>query len=240
MFIQTEAMEHLESMKFLPGRPVMASGTADFSSAQSAKRSPLARRLFEIDAVLRVVLGPDFIQVTKAPEIAGRIGRIVLMGGAYFEQGNITPSAEFNIYVDPEAARIVFRAGVDIIMMPLDVTHRVLATKARVDRIRGVGSRAAVALSEMLLFSERFDEAKYGADGGPLHDPTTIAYLLRPALFEGRDCNVEIETASELTLGASVVDWWRVTDRPQNARVMRDVDADGFFDLLIERLANLP
>jgi purine nucleosidase len=220
---------------FEPDMPLQEMPAVDFIIDAIMSEDPGAVTLCPIGPLTNIAQA-----LTKAPEIAGRIGRIVLMGGAYFEQGNITPSAEFNIYVDPEAARIVFRAGVDIIMMPLDVTHRVLATKARVDRIRAVGSRAAVALSEMLLFSERFDEAKYGADGGPLHDPTTIAYLLRPALFEGRDCNVEIETSSELTLGASVVDWWRVTDRPQNARVMRDVDADGFFDLLIERLANLP
>jgi purine nucleosidase len=91
----------------------------------------------------------------------------------------------------------------------------------------------------MLDFFERFDIEKYGSDGGPLHDPTVIAYLLRPDLFAGRDCNVEIEVNSELTLGMTVVDWWRVTDRPKNAMVLKDVDAQGFFDLLTERVGRL-
>jgi purine nucleosidase len=179
------------------------------------------------------------LALEKQPAIAERIERIVLMGGGYFAQGNITPSAEFNIYADPEAARAVFASGAPIVMMPLDVTHKVLTTHERVERIRAVDNPAARALVEMLTFYGRYNVKKYGSEGGPLHDPTTIAWLLRPDLFSGRDCNVEIETASELTRGATVVDWWGVTDRPKNAFVLNDVDADGFFDLLTERLANL-
>lgn len=179
------------------------------------------------------------LALQKAPDIAGRVAEIVMMGGGFFEGGNITPAAEFNIYVDPEAADIVFRAGIPIVMMPLDVTHKVLTLKTRVEKIRAIGSRPAIALVEMLEFFERFDVEKYGSDGGPLHDPTVIAYLLRPALFGGRDCNVEIETGSALTAGMTVVDWWKVTDRKPNARVIRDVNAQGFFDLLTERVARL-
>jgi purine nucleosidase len=177
--------------------------------------------------------------LTRAPDIAGRIQQIVLMGGAYFEVGNITPAAEFNIYVDPEAAEIVFKSGIPIVMIPLDLTHKVLTLKARVNRIRALGTRAAVALADMLDFFERFDVKKYGSDGGPLHDPNVIAYLIRPDLYGGRMCNVEIETGSPLTLGMTVVDWWQVTDRKHNALVLKDVDADGFFDLLTERVARL-
>ena len=179
------------------------------------------------------------LALQKAPEIAGRVKELVMMGGGFFEGGNITPAAEFNIYVDPDAADIVFKSGIPIVMMPLDVTHKVLTLKTRVDRIRAIGRPAAIAMAEMLDFFERFDIEKYGSDGGPLHDPTVIAYLLRPELFSGRDCNVEIETTSDLTVGMTVVDWWQVTGRPQNAKVMKDVDADGFFDLLTERLARL-
>ncbi|WP_075291006.1 nucleoside hydrolase [Pararhizobium arenae] len=175
----------------------------------------------------------------KAPEIAPRVRELVMMGGGFFEGGNITPAAEFNIYVDPDAAKIIFASGIPIVMMPLDVTHKVLTYKSRVEKIRAIGSRPAVAMAEMLDFFERFDIEKYGSDGGPLHDPTVIAYLLRPELFKGRDCNVEIETASELTVGMTVVDWWQVTDRKHNAKVMREVDDQGFFDLLTERLARL-
>jgi purine nucleosidase len=177
--------------------------------------------------------------LTRAPDIASRIQEIVLMGGAYFEVGNITPAAEFNIYVDPEAAEIVFKSGIPIVMIPLDLTHKVLTLKARVNRIRALGTPAAVALADMLDFFERFDIVKYGSDGGPLHDPNVIAYLVKPSLYDGRMCNVEIETGSELTLGMTVVDWWQVTQRKHNALVLKDVDADGFFDLLTERVARL-
>jgi len=175
----------------------------------------------------------------KAPDIVARVQEIVLMGGAYFEVGNITPAAEFNIYVDPEAAEIVFKSGIRIVMIPLDLTHKVLTYKRRVDKIRAVGTRPAVALADMLAFFERFDVVKYGSDGGPLHDPNVIAYLIRPDLYRGRECNVEIELNSELTLGMTVVDWWRVTKRKHNALVLKDVDDEGFFDLLTERVARL-
>ena len=179
------------------------------------------------------------VALTRAPDIAERIQEIVLMGGAYFEVGNITPAAEFNIYVDPEAAEIVFKSGVPIVMIPLDLTHKVLTLKTRVDRIRALGTKAAIALAEMLDFFERFDVVKYGSDGGPLHDPNVIAYLIKPELYAGRMCNVEIETGSELTLGMTVVDWWQVTKRKHNALVLKDVDSDGFFELLTERVARL-
>ncbi len=178
--------------------------------------------------------------LVKEPRIAEVIGEIVMMGGAYFEVGNITPAAEFNIYVDPEAADVVLRSGVPITIMPLDVTHQVQSTRARLDAIRGLGNRSGRAVYDMLTFSESFDLRKYGWDGAPLHDPTVIAYLLQPHLFEGRLCNVTVETASELTVGMTVADYWHVTDRPRNATFMRSADADGFYSLLTERLARLP
>jgi purine nucleosidase len=180
------------------------------------------------------------MSLVKAPDIAGRIREIVLMGGAYFEGGNITPTAEFNFYVDPNAAAIVFSSGVPIVMKPLDVTHRVLTTPDRLDRLRALSNRAAAAVVAMLSFSERFDLDKYGSDGAPLHDPCVTAYLIRPELFTGRHVNVEIETTSPLTIGMSVVDYWRVTDRKPNALFIRDVDDPGFYGLLEERLARLP
>lgn len=178
--------------------------------------------------------------LVKAPAIAGSIREIVMMGGAYFEVGNVTPAAEFNVYVDPHAADLVFRSGIPVTVVPLDVTHQLLSTSARIGRMRALGNRCGVAVAEMLSFSERFDREKYGWDGAPLHDPCVIAYLLRPELFQGRDVNIEIELASPLTLGMTVVDWWGVTKRPANARYLRHVDANGLYDLLIERLARLP
>jgi purine nucleosidase len=179
------------------------------------------------------------LALEREPAIAGRLRQLVMMGGGYFAQGNITPSAEFNVYVDPEAAQQVVACGVPLVMLPLDVTHKVMATEARVQRLGALGSPVATAVTEMLYFSERFDEQKYGSDGAPLHDPTVIAWLLKPELFSGRRCHVDIETESRLTRGASVVDWWRVTGRQPNALVIGQVDAEGFFDLLVERLGNL-
>lgn len=176
---------------------------------------------------------------TRAPDIMARVKEIVLMGGAYFEVGNITPAAEFNIYVDPEAAEIVFQSGVPLVVMPLDVTHKVLTTRPRIDAIRAIGSPVAHAVASWTDFFERFDMAKYGAEGAPLHDPCVIAYLLAPALFTGRHINVEIETTSALTRGMTVADWWGVTKRPKNAIFMGDVDAAGFYALLTQRLARL-
>lgn len=176
----------------------------------------------------------------RAPDIIPRIRQIILMGGAYFEVGNITPAAEFNIYVDPHAAQVVFASGVPVIMMPLDVTHKALTRTDRVAALRTIGNRTGVAVAEMLEFFERFDEAKYGSDGGPLHDPCTVAWMIAPDIFNGRPCNVEIETASPLTMGMTVVDWWQVSSRPHNALVIGDLDADRFFALITERLATLP
>jgi purine nucleosidase len=167
------------------------------------------------------------------------VQEIILMGGAYFEVGNITPAAEFNIYVDPEAADIVFRSGAPIVVMPLDVTHKALVTKERNDAFRNIGTPVGIAVAKMTEFFERFDKEKYGSEGAPLHDPCVTAYLIKPELFKGRHVNVEIETKSTLTRGMTVADWWDVTDRPANALFIGDVDAGGFFALLTERLARL-
>ncbi|ESZ22227.1 MAG: nucleoside hydrolase [Mesorhizobium sp.] len=179
------------------------------------------------------------LALIREPNIAPRIKEIVLMGGGFFEGGNVTPTSEFNIYVDPHAADVVFKSGIPIVMMPLDVTHKALTTAKRTQAYRKLGTRVGTATAEMLEFFERFDEEKYGTDGGPLHDPCVIAYLLKPELFRGRNCNVAVETASELTMGMTVIDWWGVTKRPSNAMVMRDIDHDALFALLLERLGRL-
>lgn len=174
-----------------------------------------------------------------APDIIPRVGQIVLMGGAYFEVGNITPAAEFNIYVDPEAADIVFRSGVDLVVMPLDVTHKALTNRDRVGAFRAMGTEVGRMVAEWTDFFERFDKEKYGSEGAPLHDPCTIAWLIRPDLFSGRRINVEIELEGRHTTGMTVADWWRVSGRPANALFMGGVDDSGFYALLTERLARL-
>ncbi len=177
--------------------------------------------------------------MTKAPEILQKINKIVMMGGGYFEGGNITPTAEFNIYVDPHAASTVLRCGRPIVMMPLDVTHKALMQRKWLEDLRDLGSAVGDVAYGMMSFYERFDLEKYGSSGGPLHDPTVIAYLLQPELFEGRYVNVEIEIHSELTMGMTVVDWWDVTDRKPNVTFNNQINADGFFQLILERLAIL-
>jgi len=174
---------------------------------------------------------------TKDPSILGKVEQIVLMGGAMREGGNHSPSAEFNVLVDPHAADTVFRCGRPITVMGLDVTHQVLATPERRDRIRAIDNEAARATAGMLDFFNRHDTVKYGSLGAPLHDPCTIAFLLKPDLFEGKLCNISVETESELTIGNTAVDFWHVTDRPKNATWIHAVDADGFYDLLCERLS---
>jgi len=175
----------------------------------------------------------------KAPEILTKINRIVMMGGGYFEGGNITPTAEFNIFVDPHAANTVLRCGRPIVMMPLDVTHKALMKRKWLEELKDMGSAVGDAAYGMMSFYERFDLEKYGSTGGPLHDPTVIAYLLKPELFEGRDVNVEIEIHSELTMGMTVVDWWNVTDRQPNVTYNNQINADGFFQLILDRLSLL-
>ena len=175
----------------------------------------------------------------RAPDIASRIKRIVLMGGAYFEVGNITPAAEFNIFVDPEAAALVFGAGIPLVVVPLDVSHKALTTRPRIEALRSLGTPVGHAVAGWTDFFERFDMHKYGSEGAPLHDPCTIAWILRPDLFTGREINVEIETEGRLTTGMTVADWWRVSGRAPNALFLGDIDAEGFYTLLTERLARL-
>jgi len=174
--------------------------------------------------------------ISRQADILSKIKEIVMMGGAMREAGNTSPSAEFNILEDPDAAQIVMRCGRPLTIVPLDVTHQVLVSRRRIEQIRALKSPVGTAIVGMMEFFNRFDSEKYGSDGAPLHDPCTIAYLLQPDLFEGKMCNVEVETESPLTLGHTAVDFWGVTDRVRNANWLYKVDADGFFALLVERL----
>jgi len=217
-----------------PTTPLAPGHAVDFL-IETLRREPAG-------AVTLATLGPltnIALAFRRAPDVVGRVARIVAMGGGAFEGGNTTPVAEFNILVDPHAAAEVFAAGVPVVLHPLDVTHRTLTRADRIAGFRGLGTRAGHATADLLEFFERFDEAKYGSDGGPLHDPNVIAWLLRPEIYRGRDVNLEVETVSELTMGQTVIDWWGVTGRKRNAHVVREVDDDAFFALLIERIGRL-
>jgi purine nucleosidase len=162
------------------------------------------------------------------------------MGGAFHAPGNVTPAAEFNIYVDPHAAAIVFASGIPIVVLPLDVTQKALSTEARVKRLNSLGNRAGKRIGAILVSHARHEIEKLGLQGGPLHDPCVIAYLLEPSLFSGQKVNVAIETQGEFTIGETVVDWHGITERTPNALWINEVDADGFYTLLTETVTQLP
>jgi len=173
----------------------------------------------------------------KAPDMASRIGAIVMMAGSNFELGDVTPVAETNAWIDPDAMQVVLRSGVTCITMPLDVAHKVIATPVRLSDLRAIGTYPAEAAAAWADVVSRLYVQTFGANGMPLHSACVIAFMLRPYLFTGRQVNIEIETESDLTRGMSVVDWWGITTRPPNALFMSDVDADGLFALLNERIA---
>jgi len=216
--------------------------------------TPLARG-FAPDAIVELVMSRPRGEVTlcclapltnialammKEPRLAAHLREIVIMGGAFSEGGNITPAAEFNVFVDPEAAARVLACGAPIAMIPLDCTHRALTTSPRLERLRALGTPVAEAFYHLLKFNKLFDERKYGWEGGPLHDATVTAYLLAPRIFSsGRRVNIEVECSSTLTRGMTVVDWWSVTGKPPNVLFLPDIDADAYFDLVIGRLARL-
>ena len=181
-----------------------------------------------------VAIGP-LTNVALALERGIRPARVVLMGGAIGE-GNMTPAAEFNIWADPEAAARVFASGLDVTMIGLDVTHEALLTPAWAERFRGVG-RVGTFVAELVEFFKQYHARTYGWDGAPIHDAVALAHAFRPGIVRTERVNIEVELESELTRGRTVVDRWHRTDRPENADVGVEIDADAFFELLLQRIA---
>lgn len=198
-------------------------------------RSTAAR---EITLVATGPLTNIAIAFAMAPDIIERLDEVIIMGGVGYEPGNITPAAEFNIYVDPQAAAAVFDSGVKLTMFGLDVTHQMLITQLRLEQIGSTGSIGAT-VADLLDFFNRYDVSKYGWEGAPLHDPCTIAYLINPSLFEGRPMHVVVDMVDGPSLGRTVTDWFGVTEQEPNATVITGGDADGFFNLIAERIALL-
>jgi len=199
-------------------------------------------RKYDAGSITLCTLGPltnIAMALIKAPDIAKRIREIVMMAGAYFQVGNVTPTAEFNVYVDPDAADIVLRSGVPIIMAPLDLTHKILTTPKRLNAIKALTNKSGKAAGEMLTFYSHYDVEKYGIEGAPLHDPCVIAYLLKPELFTAKHVGIRVETASDLTMGMTVVDYWNKMGWPKNVQYLHSGDADGFYALITERLSRL-
>jgi purine nucleosidase len=171
------------------------------------------------------------------PKLADKIAELVVMGGARSAGGNITPSAEFNFHVDPEAAAVILRCGRPLTLFGLDVTHQAPVTAARRANIAALDNPVADAVAGMMERFARHEGQRHVRTGAPLHDPCTVAYLLEPGLFQGELLNVEIETASLLTLGHSAVDEWQVSGRKPNAVWMRTLDTEGFYRLLTAHLS---
>ena len=194
------------------------------------------------DEITLVAIGPltnVAIFVAESPELLPKIRQIVLMGGASRAGGNVTPAAEFNIYADPHAAAWVLDCGRPMTVVSLDATHQVLATPAHAERLAQAGGEPAQRLAALLRPAVHSHTARFGPDRLPIHDPCTIAWLLRPALFQAEPVPVAVETAGTHTLGATVVDWWGVTGKPPNAHWVTEVDGGAVLNLLIERIGRL-
>lgn len=218
-----------------PSMPVQPQHAVDFIVEEVMRRPPRTVTICALGPLTNIA-----IALERDERIAGRLEQIVWMGGALSEGGNVTPAAEFNCYVDPEAAARVLSSGAQVVMMPLDVTHKAHVTADRVERFRTMGNKVGPIFADLLTYAKQFDWQKYGADRAPMHDPTTVVWLLKPELFSGLHVNVEIETASPLTTGMSVIDWWGVTNRQKNAYVVRDIDTEGFYDVIFESFHHLP
>lgn len=194
-------------------------------------------------SVTLAMLGPQTnlaLALEQAPDIVRGLRELVLMAGAHFNGGNITPVAEFNVFADPHAAEAVLKSGVPITLLPLDVTHKILTSEARIARLRGLGNKAGATVADILDAYAPQEMKHYDMPGGPVHDATVTAYLLRPSLFTGKRIHVEVDSREGMGFGQTVADWYGSLHRTPNATWIVDGDAQGFFDLLTEHIARLP
>ncbi|EJL70119.1 nucleoside hydrolase [Variovorax sp. Varisp85] len=195
-------------------------------------------------SVTLAMLGPQTnlaLALEQAPDIVRGLRELVLMAGAHFNGGNITPVAEFNVFADPHAAEaVLLKSGVPITMLPLDVTHKILTSDERVARLRGLGNRAGAIVADILDAYAPQEMKHYDMPGGPVHDATVTAYLLQPSLFKGRRIHVEVDSREGMGFGQTVADWYGSLHRTPNVNWIVDGDAQGFFDLLTEHIARLP
>jgi purine nucleosidase/pyrimidine-specific ribonucleoside hydrolase len=209
----------------------------------AAQRKPVDQHAVDflaerIDRTTLVATGPlTNVALLLARHEQARPERIVLMGGAIAE-GNVTPAAEFNIWADPEAAARVFTSGLDVTMVGLDVTHQALLTDEHAAGLRDNG-RVGTVVADLLHFYGVFHKQVYDFEGSPIHDAVAVAAVIRPDLLELRELNVEIDCESDLCRGRTVVDVWNRTGREPNVHVAVGIDADGFLELLLERLGRL-
>ena len=177
--------------------------------------------------------------MTMEPRIIPLIREVVLMGGGFFQGGNATPAAEFNIFVDPHAAHIVFESGAPVTMCPIDCTYTAEMTVEWLDTLRATGKRAAIEAANMADFYRQYGGFKFKTSARPIHDACVTGYLLAPEIYEQRLCNVTIDIVSPETIGMTIVDWWHVTGKRKNCNVLRRIDPDPFFALMLERIGSL-
>lgn len=193
-------------------------------------------------SITLAMLGPQTnlaLALMQAPEITQGIKEVVVMGGAHFNGGNMSPVAEFNIYADPHAAQVVLASGVKLTYIPLDVTHKILTSEQRLKQIAGLNNQAGKLVCSILNEYVKADMAHYGLPGGPVHDASVIAYLLKPELFTGKQINVAIDSREGITFGQTLADWYDTLKQDKNVFWVENGDAQGFFNLLTARLGRL-
>jgi purine nucleosidase len=196
----------------------------------------------EPHSITIAMLGPQTnlaLALIQQPDIVDGIKEVVVMGGAHFNGGNITPAAEFNLFADPHAAQVVLASGVKLTYLPLDVTHKLLTSETRLKQLAAVDNRASKQVVDILNAYIKHDMDLYGMPGGPVHDASVIAYLLKPELFSGRQLHMTVDSREGPTFGQTVADWYGVLKQPANVLWIAEGDAQGLFDLLSERLARL-
>jgi purine nucleosidase len=233
--------ENIHGMEGLSGVPVHEpkAGLAEGSAIDYLIDTLRAAKPHSITIAM---LGPQTnlaLALIQEPDIVQGIKEVVIMGGAHFNGGNITPVAEFNLFADPQAAEVVLKSGVKLTYLPLDVTHKILTSEARLSKIAALNNHASKLVVDILNDYIKADMEHYGILGGPVHDATVIAYLLKPQLFSGRQVNVVVESGEGPAFGQTIVDWHDGLKAPKNAFWVENGDAQGFFDLLSERLARL-
>ncbi|MFJ4443298.1 nucleoside hydrolase [Pseudomonas sp. NPDC089422] len=193
-------------------------------------------------SITLAMLGPQTnlaLALIQRPEIANGIKEVVVMGGAHFNGGNMTPVAEFNLYADPHAAEVVLASGVQLTYLPLDVTHKIITSDTRFKQLAAVNNHASKKVVDILETYVKHDMDVYGMPGGPVHDASVIAYLLKPELFSGRRIHMSVDSREGPTFGQTIADWYGVLEQPANVLWVNEGDAQGFFDLLSARLARL-